>query len=431
MENKQMIKQTKHGWMDFSNLPKRTNGKIHWNHVEGYMIPFKYDDIISQCVINKVLDNKYLDISIDGYIDSYVIKYDNLSCGKLGYALQKLSTNFLFNVGDIIGNNLLITSQYREDGRKKYGYICIKDGHVGCIAESDAKRGQGCPVCCGHVVIIGKTDIATTHPNIASLFWNKEDTYLYSAKSGRRIDFRCPYCNNKINARIENVTNFGLSCPKCGDGFSYPEKFVFNVLEQVFTLHLDLFNGYRFETQKKFDWSKNTYHDNSKLSGSKKYDFYISMQNDIIIETHGKQHYENSVFSTHGNVRTLQEEQENDIIKKSLAIQNGISDNRYIILDCRQSSVEYIKKSIMSSNLPSLLDFTECDIDWYACNAFATSSRVYEACELWNSGIHVITNIANKMKIDRNTVSFYLRRGEELGIVQDSTKHIKKKTIQN
>jgi hypothetical protein len=414
-----MIKQTKYGWIDFSNLPKRTDGTIYWKRSAGCIIPFKYDDIISQCVINKVLDNKYLDIGIDDYVDSYVINYDHLSYGQLGYALKKLSTDFLFNIGDVINKSLLITSRYRENGRRKYDYICTEDGYVGSILEGDAKRGRGCPACSGLVVISGKTDIATTHPHIASLFWNEEDAHRYAAMSNKRADFKCPYCESKINAGIVNVTKFGLSCKKCGDGVSYPEKFVFNVLGQVFKLHLDSLNESSLKTHKKFDWSKNIYNDNPKLSGDKIYDFYISTYGGLLIETHGPQHYEYCLYHTRPKDKTLEEEQENDRIKYNIAIQNGIPHENYIVLDCSQSSIQHIKQSIMQSALPRLLDFTEDQIDWVECGRFATSSRVYEACCHWNNGIRDFKKIALLMKMHHETIKRYIRKGRELNIIKE------------
>ena len=425
-----MIKQTKHGWMDFSDLPKTTDGKIDWSNPMGCVIPFKYDDITSRCVINKVLPNKYFDISIDGYVDSYVIQYNNLSYGKFGYALQKLSTNFLFDIGDVINNSLLITSQYRENGRRRYGYLCTKDGYVGSIDEQRAKYGDGCPACSGRIAIRGQTDVATTHPHIANLFWNEEDTHLYLAFSREKVDFKCPCCGNKINARISNVTTFGLSCKKCGDGVSYPEKFVFNVLEQAFKLHPSSLGKYMFKTQKTFDWSKNILHNNTKISGDKIYDFYLQIHNDVLIETHGPQHFERGFYIAAQHTRTLEEEQENDRIKYNIALQNGILPENYIVLDCRYSTVQHIKKSIMQSSLPQLLGFTEDQIDWCKCGIFAESSRVFEACQLWNNGIRSTRRVAIEMKINRATALRYLRRGEELGIVQDPPKH-KKKTQQN
>lgn len=425
-----MIKQTKYGWMDFSDLPKTTNGKIDWMHSGGHIILFKYGEIISQCMINKVVDNRHLDISIDNYSNHYVINYCDLACGLLGYALKKRSSDFLFNIGSIINKSLLITSQYREHGVRRYGYICTADGYSGSITESDAKRGNGCPACSGRVVIKGKTDVATTHPHIANLFWNIEDTYRYSAFSKTKIDFRCPHCGNKINALIANVTNQGLSCKKCGDNISYSEKFVYNLLQQITMLHANVIEFQNFIPQHTFNWSKNIQHNNEILCGDKKYDFYIPLQMGVCIECHGRQHYEDSRRS--GNrIRTLLEEQENDRLKMKLAIQNGILPECYIQLDCKESNIEYIKNSIISSNLPKLLDFTEDQIDWNQCGLFAMSSRMIEACELWNSGIKSTKQIAQEMKINKCTVWRYLRRGEELCIVQDPPKHIKKKTQQN
>ena len=73
-----------------------------------------------------------------------------------------------------------------------------------------------------------------------------------------------------------------------------------------------------------------------------------------------------------------------------------------------------------------LLNFTENDINWEECNRIATSSRVYEVCELWNSGNHVINSIATVMKLSGNTIRNYLRRGFELDILKDPPKYLLK-----
>lgn len=78
--------------------------------------------------------------------------------------------------------------------------------------------------------------------------------------------------------------------------------------------------------------------------------------------------------------------------------------------------MNYIKNSIMSSNLPKLLNFTEDQIDWDKCNKFATSSRVYEACNYWNSGIKSYKEISSIMKMHNSTIRRYIKRGKELGI---------------
>lgn len=81
------------------------------------------------------------------------------------------------------------------------------------------------------------------------------------------------------------------------------------------------------------------------------YDFYLP-DFSILIEAHGKQHYEQGT----GYYRnTLEETQKNDDRKRSLALENGIAAEKYIVINCRKSETEYIKNSILQSGLPELL----------------------------------------------------------------------------
>lgn len=141
--------------------------------------------------------------------------------------------------------------------------------------------------------------------------------------------------------------------------------------------------------------------------GNKKYDFYIE-NNNIIIETHGKQHYYEGNF-THKGARTLQEEQINDKIKEDIAIKNGIE--YYIILDCRESTIEWIKNSIVNSKLNVLYDLSS--INWEECSKYATSSKIEEAAKLWNNGLST-GDIKDIMHISATTIIDYLNKAVEL-----------------
>jgi ribosomal protein S27E len=148
---------------------------------------------------------------------------------------------------------------------------------------------------------------------------NKSDGN-YSLKSNETVKVKCPNCNTIYNIKMFYYTDIGVKCPKCSKGISYPNKFMYCVLEQL---------GYDFETERTFDWSN-----------GKKYDFYIEELN-CIIEAHGKQHYEDCSWST------AEEQQQNDEYKYNLAINNGIKN--YIALDCRISSCKFIKNSILTN----------------------------------------------------------------------------------
>ena len=426
MENEQKIRYNKHGWIDLSELERNKNGTINWKGSIGRKIHFKYQDIESDIILLEYMDGSSIKICILNYIDEYITSSDNILKGQFGVAVGKKTSEFKYKVGDVVNNHLLITSAYKKGKCKYYTYRCLIDGYNGSAYEENIKKGSGCPVCAGRAILIGYNDVATTRPDVAALLLNPDDGYKYTVYSHKYAYFKCPRCGNIIYTSVGIISYYGLHCRKCGDGISYPEKFVFNVLQQVSNLHKENIQLQNFETQKSFEWSKGILCRNQKLSGDKKYDFYIPLIDEVLIETHGEQHFEECFFNTRKDSKTLAEEQENDKLKMDIAISNGILPQNYIQLDCRCSDMNYIKDSIMSSNLPKLLDFIESDINWHECNHFATSSRVYEACQLWNNGLYTINDIAIQMKMTRNSIHNYLRRGFELGILQDPPKYLLK-----
>ena len=111
MENEQMIKQTKFGWVDLGSLPKN-NDKIVWKDTIGCCIPFKYKDVCSHIVINDFIGKQRVKICVPDYVDNYIITTSNILNGKLGSVIGYYSSNFKHQVGDIIQGNMLITSLY-------------------------------------------------------------------------------------------------------------------------------------------------------------------------------------------------------------------------------------------------------------------------------------------------------------------------------
>lgn len=227
-----------------------------------------------------------------------------------------------------------------------------------------------------------------TNPDIFSMIKNQDLYYNIGIGFTGKIEFTCPRCGSIVSQRVNNTVRCGLSCKKCGDGISFGEKFIFNVLEQ---LHID------FEMHVKFDWSD-----------YKIYDIGIYDNGGLIglIEVHGEQHYGKD-FSTCGG-RSQQQEVDNDAYKYKLAIENGVASDMYIVIDCRTSSLEYIKSSIEAHTFFQKYNLQY--IDWSACLENATSSYVVKAWRLWELG-HNIGSIAKQLKINRFTVRRYLQQG--------------------
>jgi len=231
--------------------------------------------------------------------------------------------------------------------------------------------------------------ISITNLPLVSYIVNKKDIYEYSQGSGKKILMRCPDCGYEKLMIPNTFIRSGFSCPRCSDGVSYPEKFLFSMMEQ-----LDIYFGTQL-SKLTFFWC-----------GDYRYDFYISTIN-CIIEAHGSQHYVET-----GRGMTLNEIQENDIVKEHLARENNVID--YIILDCRKSKIKWIKNSIIISKLPQLLNFKVEDINWLKCHEYACSSMVKRTCDLWNED-NTVPELSNMLKLNTITIVKYLKQGSKIG----------------
>ena len=291
-----------------------------------------------------------------------------------------------------INSNIEVIGKYKT--AKDYIDVkCKKCGGEWNPKANNLLNGNGCPYCCPtpRKILIGFNDIWTTNPDVAKLLANPEDGYKYTQYSGVKVDWKCPDCGYIVkNKKIGHVSYYHFSCPRCGDGISYPEKFIISLLNQI---------NIEYEKEKEFEWCKN-----------RRYDFYLSYYN-IIIEAHGLQHYKSEFeYINNKKIRTLLEEQNNDKYKQQSAQENGI--NNYIIIDCRKSELEWIKNNILNSKLVELFDLS--NIDWLKCHEFACNSFVKIACEYWNNGINNTKEIGLLMKLHYGTVRDYLKKGCKL-----------------
>ena len=360
------------------NLP--TGGKylpkhgINWKESVGYKVPFIYDDIKGEIEIidySKHLGKNKLSIKFNS-IPFLIGTGDFLKCG-LGIMLNKKSYKYKYNIGDVFANShtgkLEILEKIRIRNIRGYKYKCLICGNEDKILEARLSTGQGCNACSGRKVKIGINDMWTTNSRLAELLLNPQDGYNHPQSSHAYVDWKCPNCGEIIkNKKINSMFYSGLSCPKCSDGKSYPNKFIYNALTQINIIS---------RTEKSFDWSKNIKNNNIKLCGNKIYDFYIPSLNGII-EANGGQHYGVGGWHRTSKGKKIIEEQQNDKIKEQLAIENNIE--HYVVIDCRESKLEFIRDSILKSELSKLYDLST--IDWLECHRYACSSLVKITCDL-------------------------------------------------
>lgn len=292
----------------------------------------------------------------------------------------------------------LLEQKYKNNSTKMLFRHNLKDGtyHTFYSTANAIIQGQGCGVCHGQQISIGYNDIATTNPYVASLFENKEETYLYTEWSGKSVNFKCPNCGHVRKKIISQVSRDNdICCPVCGDGYSYPNKFIYNCLLQI----KEQFDFIHREYSP--NWCEFDFHGKRKTGT---YDIYFSINNSkYICEMDGG--------LGHGN-RTLCMNKEDSLFidkeKDRLAAENGIE---MIRIDCdygRDGKFEFIKDKILGSNLVNIIDFSSVDFD--KANIEAQSSLLIKACQLWNNG-YSSQQIAESINVVGSTVTNYLKTG--------------------
>ena len=313
--------------------------------------------------------------------------------------MSKLLTDTEFRV-KLHQNNPLIKTDDAYNGYRQYMNFYCNNGHSWSALASNALSGYGCPYCSGQRVWIGFNDLWTTHDEIANLLTNPNDGYTHTKGSVEKLNFTCPDCGYVSKHTIHNVIQHGVSCPRCSDGISFANKFMFNMLEQ---LHVD------FECE--YSIGDEEY----------RYDFFLNEYN-VIIEMHGRQHYEGW-----NDKRSLDEIQRIDREKMNYAVKNDICE--YVVIDSAESDMNYISKNIINSILDDLFDLS--NVDWKKCLFYASSSMVRRAADLYSAGCSN-TEIAQKLHVSITTVWKWLKTASELSMCDyrpvnkliDSAKHV-------
>lgn len=343
----------------------------------------------------------------DGYIMD--IRPNDLNRVSNRNKFGKSNKYSIYNVGIWLKINDK-TFTFKEDQKwngveQKYIWVCKIHGEFQATWDSIYHNNTGCPSC-GNIMIGKKLSLPKLEksifylrPDLVKYFKNPDDSKLCYVKSNIKVELTCPNCGTSKFIAPSTLSTNGFGCNSCSDGVSIPEKFISNLLMQ-----LDI----KFETQYSPAWSN-----------KKRYDFYIPSI-DMIIETHGQQHYVDC-----GIGLSYKEVAENDLIKLNLAHSNKVSN--YVVINCRYSTLEWLKKNCISG-----LSTKIClnNVDWELIFKQSQTSMVIHCCELWNSGIyknasHLLKHTTIKSS---TTVVKYLKIGTGLGICNYNTKEITKDT---
>ena len=324
------------------------------------------------------------------------------------FSLEKVNQK----IHDLVGDEYEIVGNYENTNTKTTFKHNAQNGEVhyfDIIPRSFFDKGARCYCEKGlNRLIVGINDIATVRPDLVDLLYDKEDAYKYTATSKKKIKWVCPDCGEIIYAAVTDVTYNRLVCPRCSDGISYPNKFMFNSLLQIEN-ELDF-----LDREYSPDWCKYDYNGTIRQG---KYDIYFEINGKCyVVENDGGVGHGNAIINKKYNKEdTLMF----DSIKDKLALEHGIE---VIRIDCNYAynddRYEYILNNIMNSRLKDIIDLNKIDFD--LSNKQSLSSLIVKASELWNQGF-TAGYIKKELRVCESTVSSYLKTASKIGLCNDYT----------
>lgn len=252
-----------------------------------------------------------------------------------------------------------------------------------------------CPCCTNRITIKGINDIATTHPDWVIFLKNKSDAERYTECSSKYIDTMCPCCGYERKMQISKIYTYGYKCNNCFDGFSYPNKIIRSIFQQLSDNNQINVNDYKFEYTS--DWTLNY-----------RYDvwFRTTDNKEYLIEMDGYQHYFNK------DPEKLLKQQKIDKCKDELANQNGYS---IIRINCQKSDANYIISNIMVSQLCTIFDLSIIDV--VKCHTFAKTNLMKLVIEYYNNNDNIDYQIMSEIfKVDISTIRRWIKQASKYGI---------------
>ena len=378
------------------NLPMDNKNKIIWKDIHvGFILKTKHEKY------------GYNDFEFIGYkkgmlvlqynLKKYEIKTTHFTNGNIGRLVGLYGSDFKVKINQVIKDDkrdlIIIDTTHKKENngqKQKYcNYHCNKCGNEGWIRERHLLSGGGCNACSKHrkIAVTGINTIYDITPWMMDLGVNIEDAKKYTPNSHSKIIVKCPYCGKeKITTPNKIYINKSIKCGFCNDNTSYPEKIIKIILNKL---------NVKYKVQYSPDWIK-----------PKRYDFYLPDYN-IIIETHGRQHYDENSFGV------LKETIINDKYKMDMALENNIID--YIIIDCRISDIDWIKENILKSKLNKIFDLSK--INWDEIEVQAIYNNVFkEVVDYWNNNITNVKELHDIFNLGKTTIYRYLKKGNELGL---------------
>ena len=212
--------------------------------------------------------------------------------------------------------------------------LCSRCGAKTWMAEERVLPPKSCA--CGHCrysPLSGKRSIAQTDRWMIPFFPGGEDEARQYTRGRKTKSFASVVpiavtCAKKRLRFRRCIIRIPSAAPVSWSvGRSFPHRLIKSVLD-----HLEI-HYIQEASRKELPWAQ-----------SFSYDFYLP-DFGVILEAHGKQHYEEG---TGYFKNTLKKNKVNDAQKRKLALDHGITAERYFEINCKKSETEAIKADLFA-----------------------------------------------------------------------------------
>lgn len=427
-------------WIDETDLIKKGNGKtIDWKKSVGQIVQFGYYGETHELEILDYIveDGKYMVLTkCNGLIDKTPLcALRNIELARvLGDKKKEMHLKRFSKDGLTIKERVRLKSKQAKAKReqfkrnrekelsnilkekfptteligeyvtrdKKIGLKCTACNHTWGTQPGFILNGIGgsCPACCMRREVNnydGRNAIYYTHPDLVRNLVNIQDAFCEAlTDSDKKLKTICRDCGNISDKKKSSLLE-GFSCDKCSDGISYPNKFIYSVIDQLSKIN----NITDIKREFKPEWSH-----------GRIYDIKFKYNNiDYIIEMDGGFHYCDNRF----NGCSVEEQNHIDMEKDLMAQFNG---HELIRIDCnyssRQKRHEYIKNNIINSKLSKIFDLTV--VNWGKVETFAIGSIAAKVWDMINNEF-TVNDILSMIPISKSTINGYISIGKKLGII--------------
>ncbi|MEG2938082.1 MAG: hypothetical protein RR812_06715, partial [Vagococcus sp.] len=260
------------------NLPKDSKNKTIWKDSIGCVFEFEFYNNKGIFKITDVIkDEVFLEYGglLLNPIKSYHLTTNKFKTIICDYMDLTNDNTFIYEVNEEVktynGNLKILSKKYKHGISKYYLCKCLIDGNIFMKPEAKLKHGGGCPVCSKKQIVENINSILAIDKTVVESGIEESVLSKLTSSSKTIVSYKCKLCEGQVKETFMTAYKNNFSCSCCRDGESYPNKFLYGLLNQI---------EVEYEREKSFPWSNR-----------KRYDLYFCMRS-VIVENHGKQHYE-------------------------------------------------------------------------------------------------------------------------------------------